>query len=71
MQTQLFGSALLGAMTLISSIALMATSGWLISKAALMPPVLTLSVAVVGVRTFALSRGVARYAERLLSHSAT
>ena len=71
MQAQLFGSALLGAMTLISSIALMATSGWLISKAALMPPVLTLSVAVVGVRTFALSRGVARYAERLLSHSAT
>lgn len=71
MQPQLFGSALLGAITLISSIALMATSGWLISKAALMPPVLTLSVAVVGVRTFALSRGVARYAERLLSHSAT
>ena len=55
----------------MSSIALMATSGWLISKAALMPPVLTLSVAVVGVRTFALSRGVARYAERLISHNAT
>ena len=71
MRAQLFGSALLGATTLISSIALMATSGWLISKAALMPPVLTLSVAVVGVRTFALSRGVARYAERLLSHNAT
>ncbi|MEN9742009.1 MAG: hypothetical protein RIR66_965 [Actinomycetota bacterium] len=71
MQAQLIGSAVLGAITLISSIALMATSGWLISKAALMPPVLTLSVAVVGVRTFALSRGVARYAERLLSHNAT
>lgn len=70
-QRALFGSAILGAITLMSSIALMATSGWLISRAALMPPVLTLSVAVVGVRTFALSRGVARYAERLVSHNAT
>lgn len=71
MQTTLFGAAVLGAITLISSIALMANSGWLISRAAQMPPVLTLSVAVVGVRTFALSRGVARYAERLVSHNAT
>jgi thiol reductant ABC exporter CydC subunit len=71
MQVSLFGAALLGAITLMSSIALMATSGWLISQASQMPPVLTLSVAVVGVRTFALSRGVARYAERLVSHNAT
>jgi thiol reductant ABC exporter CydC subunit len=71
MQASLFGAALLGAITLISSIALMATSGWLISQASQMPPVLTLSVAVVGVRTFALSRGLARYAERLVSHNAT
>ena len=71
MQGSLFGAALLGAITLMSSIALMATSGWLISQASQMPPVLTLSVAVVGVRTFALSRGVARYAERLVSHNAT
>ncbi len=71
MQASLFGAALLGAITLISSIALMATSGWLISQASQMPPVLTLSVAVVGVRTFALSRGMARYAERLVSHNAT
>lgn len=70
-QNALIGSILLGAVTLMSSTALMATSGWLISRAAQMPPVLTLSIAVVGVRTFALARGVSRYAERLLSHSAT
>ena len=71
MRGQLIISIALGAVTFISSVALMATSGWLISSAALMPPVLTLSVAVVGVRTFALSRGVSRYAERLVSHNAT
>ena len=71
MSGQLIISIALGSITLISSVALMATSGWLISSAALMPPVLTLSVAVVGVRTFALSRGVSRYAERLVSHNAT
>lgn len=38
--------------------------------AALMPPVLTLQVAVVGVRFFGLSRGVFRYAERIRSHDA-
>ena len=70
-QNALIGSILLGSVTLISSTALMATSGWLISRAAQMPPVLTLSIAVVGVRTFALARGVSRYAERLLSHNAT
>jgi len=67
----LYGSVLLSALTFISSIGLLATSGWLISNAALRPPVLTLEVAIVAVRTFALSRGVARYSERLLSHNAT
>jgi thiol reductant ABC exporter CydC subunit len=71
MQKQLLVSIILGSITLVSSTALMATSGWLISTAALMPPVLTLTVAVVGVRTFALARGVSRYAERLVSHNAT
>ena len=35
-----------------------------------MPPVLDLSVAVVAVRTFAISRGVLRYCERLATHDA-
>lgn len=68
---ELYLASFLSAVTLMSAVALMATSGWLISRAAQMPPVLELSIAVVGVRTFALSRGVARYAERLVSHNAT
>lgn len=50
------------------SVALMATSGYLISKAALQPPVLDLAVAVVAVRAFSIGRGVFRYLERLASH---
>lgn len=68
---KLLSSAILSALTFISAIALMGASGWLISRAAQMPPVLELSVAVVAVRTFALSRAATRYAERLVSHSAT
>ena len=50
--------------------ALTATSAWLISAAALQPPVLTLMVAIVAVRAFGLAKGVFRYAERLASHDA-
>jgi ATP-binding cassette subfamily C protein CydCD len=60
----------LGALSLLSGIALTATSAWLISRASQQPPILTLSVAVVGVRAFALSRSVLRYAERLVTHDA-
>ncbi|MGV1036108.1 MAG: thiol reductant ABC exporter subunit CydC [Candidatus Nanopelagicales bacterium] len=61
---------LLGALTMICAIGLLATSGWLISKAALQPPILALGIAVVAVRAFGLGRGVFRYTERLVSHSA-
>lgn len=60
----------LGALSLLAGVALTATSAWLISRASQHPPVLTLSVAVVGVRAFALSRAVLRYAERLVTHDA-
>jgi ATP-binding cassette subfamily C protein CydCD len=49
-------------------VALTATAGWLIARAAEHPPVLMLMVAIVGVRTFGLARPVLRYAERLVSH---
>ncbi|WP_328457830.1 thiol reductant ABC exporter subunit CydD [Amycolatopsis sp. NBC_00438] len=49
-------------------VALTATSSWLIAGAALHPPVLSLMVAIVAVRTFGLAKGVLRYIERLLSH---
>lgn len=63
-------AALAGFMALGSGVGLLATSAWLISAAALMPPVLTLQVAIVGVRFFGISRGVFRYAERLIGHEA-
>ena len=43
-------------------------SAWLLSRAAEMPPVLYLEAAAVGVRFFGISRGVFRYAERLVGH---
>lgn len=63
-------AGLLGSIASLSAVALLGTSGWLISKAAEHPPVLTLSVAAVLVRTLALSRAIARYAERLVGHDA-
>lgn len=55
-----------------ASIGLMATSGYLIAKAALHPEtVLLLWVPIVGVRFFGLSRAVFRYLERLASHDVT
>ncbi len=63
----LLGSAL-GALAAGSGVALTATAGWLIARAAEHPPVLLLMVAIVGVRTFGLARPVLRYAERLVSH---
>ena len=54
----------------ISAVALLATSAWLISRAAEMPPVLYLQLAVVGVRGFALGRAFFRYVERILLHDA-
>ncbi len=62
----LFGIASAG-----SSIALLACSAWLIARAAEQPPVLYLSLGIVGVRAFALGRAVFRYLERLTGHDAS
>jgi ATP-binding cassette subfamily C protein CydCD len=62
--------ALIGALALASGIALTAVSAWLIAKAAEQPPILTLTVAIVGVRTFGLARAGLRYLERLVTHDA-
>lgn len=53
-----------------SAIGLIATSAWLISRAAEHPPVLDLMVAVVAVRAFGVGRGLFRYGERLAAHDA-
>ena len=58
----------LGAVTVLLGVGLMATAGYLISRAAEQPPILSLTVAIVGVRAFGLTRPVARYLDRLVSH---
>jgi thiol reductant ABC exporter CydC subunit len=58
----------LGALTVLCSVGLMATAGYLISRAAERPEILSLIVAIVAVRVFGLGRPVIRYLERLASH---
>ncbi|HXA53549.1 MAG TPA: thiol reductant ABC exporter subunit CydC [Solirubrobacteraceae bacterium] len=60
----------LGFGAVVAAGGLLATSGYLISRAAQRPEILALSVAIVGVRAFALARAVLRYGERLASHDA-
>ena len=60
----------LGAAAVASAVGLMATSAWMISRAAQHPSVQSLAVAVVAVRFFGISRGLFRYAERLVGHDA-
>ena len=64
-------SALLGFLTIGSSIGLMATAAWIIATAALHPPLGELQMAIVGVRFFGIGRGVFRYLERYVSHQTT
>ena len=61
-------SLLLGAAAVAFGIALMTTAGYLISRAAEHPPMLSLTVTIVAVRFFALARPITRYLERLASH---
>ncbi|MDR2252926.1 MAG: thiol reductant ABC exporter subunit CydC [Bifidobacteriaceae bacterium] len=65
---QLAAAVLFGALTQAASVALAGVSAWLIVRASQMPPVLSLQVAVVGVRAFGVTRGVSRYVERLTAH---
>jgi thiol reductant ABC exporter CydC subunit len=58
----------LGALTIVFGVGLMATAGYLISRAAERPAILSLTVAIVAVRFFALARPVTRYLERIVSH---
>jgi ATP-binding cassette subfamily C protein CydC len=53
-----------------SAVALLAVSAWLITRASEQPAMLYISMAVVGVRTFALGRAFFRYLERLAGHDA-
>jgi len=61
-------SVSLGTLAVGFGIALMTTAGYLISRAAEHPPILSLTVTIVAVRFFGLARPIARYLERLASH---
>ena len=61
-------SLLLATLAVGFGVALLATAGYLISRAAEQPPILSLTVTIVLVRFLGLARPVARYADRLASH---
>jgi thiol reductant ABC exporter CydC subunit len=61
-------AVILGSLTIAFGVGLMATAGYLISRAAEQPPILALTTAIVAVRFFGLARPLARYLERLASH---
>ncbi len=63
-------AVLLGAVATVSAVALLGTSGWLISRSSQRPPESDLALAIAGVQVFALSRAFARYGERLVGHDA-
>ncbi|WP_167051298.1 thiol reductant ABC exporter subunit CydC [Salinibacterium sp. ZJ77] len=64
------GAAIMATLTFLLGMSLTAVSAWLIVRAADMEHIMYLLVAIVGVRAFGIGRPIARYAERLLSHSA-
>jgi ATP-binding cassette subfamily C protein CydC len=61
-------ATLTGAGTVAAGAGLLATGAYLIVRAAEHPSVLELTVAIVGVRFFGISRAVLRYLERLSGH---
>jgi ATP-binding cassette subfamily C protein CydC/ATP-binding cassette subfamily C protein CydCD len=61
-------SLVLGVLAVTFGIALITAAGYLISRAAEQPPILSLTTTIVAVRFFGLARPLARYLERLASH---
>jgi thiol reductant ABC exporter CydC subunit len=61
-------SVVLGALAVLLGVGLLTTSGYLISRAAEQPPILSLTVVIVAVRFFGLARPLGRYLDRLFSH---
>ncbi len=55
----------------LCAVALLAASGYLITRAAEHPPILYLTLVMVGVRAFALGRAALRYVDRLAGHDAS
>lgn len=55
-------------LTVFMNVGLLSVSAWLLASAALQPGITYLSLAIVGVRFFGISRAVSRYFERYTSH---
>ncbi|HIZ38062.1 MAG TPA: thiol reductant ABC exporter subunit CydC [Candidatus Ruania gallistercoris] len=67
-RTRLALAAVAGAASTLSGIGLTVAASWLIIRAEARPPILTLSMAVVAVRGFAITRPLLGYAQRLAAH---
>lgn len=63
-------ASILGAGAIGAGIGLLATAAWLISRASQHPHESALALAIVAVQFFGLSRGLFRYAQRLVVHDA-
>lgn len=66
---KILSAAIIGGLSMSTTVGLLAASAWLISMASLRPPILVLEVAIVAVRFFGLSRGALRYGSRLIEHN--
>jgi len=64
-------SVLFGFLTGIAAVSLFATSGNLISRAAITAPLYVLTVSIAALKFFSFTRALSRYAERYYSHRAT
>ena len=61
-------SIMLSCFTVLSAVALMGVSAYLIILAGFHPSIAVLQVSIVGVRFFGISRSIFRYLERLQTH---
>lgn len=69
-RTRFLLAAVAGAASVLSGIGLTVAASWMIIRAEARPPILTLSMAVVAVRGFAIARPLLGYAQRLAAHDA-
>jgi thiol reductant ABC exporter CydC subunit len=68
---RLLTATLAGIITVAANIGLMGSSAYLISLAALQPPLAALSLSITAVRFFGITRAILRYLDRLWGHAAS
>lgn len=67
----IFYSILFGFLAGIAAVGLFANSGYLISKAAITPPLYIITISIGALKLFSFTRALSRYGERYFSHRAT